>query len=217
MISVATGDDDGRKARRARSRLKIVHAFKDLVREGAAAPSATDVADKAGVGLRTVYRCFEDMGTLYQELIAVLHDEFQPRTLPDLDTEDRAVRLSLLLANRTSIFADLESFLLASEAKRHIYKALDDDYSYLLRLERDRLQAVVNPDNRLPDEVFEALHGVTSFSFWRRLRVEQGLSKDQAGRVMARAAESVLATSASPPMVQSVASEAPPLVQGDPD
>ena len=61
MISVATGDDDGRKARRARSRLKIVHAFKDLVREGAAAPSATDVADKAGVGLRTVYRCFRGL------------------------------------------------------------------------------------------------------------------------------------------------------------
>ncbi|MFY0638451.1 TetR/AcrR family transcriptional regulator [Maricaulis maris] len=208
MTSVATGDDDGRKARRARTRLKIVHAFKELVRDGVAAPSATEVANKAGVGLRTVYRCFEDMGTLYQELIAVLHDEFRPGTLPDLNTEDRAGRLSLLLANRTSIFSDLESFFLASEAKRHAYKALDDDYSYLLRLERERLQAVVNPDNRLPDEVFEALHGVTSFSFWLRLRVDQGLSKALAGRVMARSAKSLLATSTSPAMVQSEPGEA---------
>lgn len=203
MIGDAIEDNDGRKARRARSRLKIVHAFKELVREGVAAPSAAAVAAKAGVGLRTVYRCFEDMGTLYQELIAVLHDEFQPRTLPDLDTEDRAIRLSQLLANRTAVFSDLEPFLLASEAKRHAYKALDDDYGYLLRLERERLQAVINPDNHLPGELFEALHGVTSFSFWRRLRVEQDLSQDQAGRVMARAATSLLTTSAPPPIKRS--------------
>ena len=191
MALIARQDDDGRRARRSQSRLKIVHAFKDLLRDGVVAPSAAEVAAKAGVGLRTVYRCFEDMGALYRELISVLHAEFRPRTLPDLDTDDRAQRLSYLLANRIAVFSDLEPFLLASEAKRHAYKALEDDYSYLLHLERERLQAVVNPDNGLPTELFDALHAVTSF--WRRLRVEQGLAVDQAGRVMSRTANALLA------------------------
>ena len=200
MIPETTHDDDGRKARRARSRLKIVHAFKELVRDGVAAPGAAEVADKAGVGLRTVYRCFEDMGTLYRELTTVLHDEFQPRTRLDIDTDNRAERLSQILANRTAIYADLEPFLLASEAKRHVYKALDDDYVYLLRLERERLQAVINPDNHLSSELFEALHAVTSFSFWRRLRVEQDLSRNLAGLIMTRTAMALLTSATLPPI-----------------
>ncbi|OLF81356.1 hypothetical protein AWH62_01400 [Maricaulis sp. W15] len=204
MVQDAADEDDGRKARRARNRLKIIHAFKELVREGVAAPSAPDVAAKAGVGLRTVYRCFEDMGALYRELTTVLHDEFQPRTLTDLGTNDRAARLAHLLANRAAIFSDLEPFLLASEAKRHAYAALEDDYNYLLRLERERLQAVLNPDGRLPDELFEALHAVTSFSFWRRLRVEQDLTRDASRRVMARVATSLLTAFPLPPITPQV-------------
>ncbi|WP_291843455.1 TetR/AcrR family transcriptional regulator [Maricaulis sp.] len=202
MALESGGADDGRKARRSRSRLKIVHAFKDLIREGMATPSAPAVAEKAGVGLRTVYRCFEDMGSLYRELVSILHEEFQPRTLQDLETPDRTVRLTHLLANRAAIFAELEPFLLASEAKRHAYKALEQDYGYLLRVERERLQVLLNPDGQLPDEMFEALHAVTSFSFWRRLRIEQGLDCDAASRVMARAARALLTKSPPPILIK---------------
>lgn len=192
---------DGRHARRSRNRLKIVHAFKELVREGRSSPTASDVAGRAQVGVRTVYRCFDDMAALYQEVIQVLHDEFVPRARLDLDTPDRRLRLDRLLERREQMFSDLEPFLLASEMKRHVYQGLADDYAFLLTMERDRLAFVVNPDRTLTESVFEALNAVTSFSFWRRLRIEQKLDRDAAGQAMASAARALLgAQTALPPV-----------------
>lgn len=195
--------DDGRHARRSKNRSKIIHAFKELVRDGQTSPTAKDVALRAGVGLRTVYRCFDDMGSLYKELIQDLHGEFLPRAALDLDTGDRAVRLERLVTNRGAVFGDMEPFLLASEVKRHVYKALTEDYAYLLTMERDRLAFVVNPDEVLPAETLEALNAVTGFSFWRRLRIEQDLDRETAGRVMSRTAHAVLASQRDLPPVPS--------------
>lgn len=193
--------DDGRHARRSKNRSRIIHAFKELVREGQASPTAKDVALRAGVGLRTVYRCFDDMGSLYKELVQELHGEFLPRASLDLDTGDRALRLERLLANRGAVFGDMEPFLLASEVKRHVYKTLAEDYAYLLTMERDRLTFVVNPDDVLSAEIIEALNAVTGFSFWRRLRMEQGLDREMAGRVMNRSAHAILASQGDLPPV----------------
>lgn len=195
--------DDGRRARRSKNRSKIIHAFKELVRDGQAPPTAKDVALRAGVGLRTVYRCFDDMGSLYKELVQILHAEFLPRAALDLDTGDRALRLERLLTNRGDVFSDMEPFLLASEIKRHVYETLAEDYAYLLTMERDRLDFVVNPDGVLPAEMVEALNAVTGFSFWRRLRIEQGLDREMAGRVMGRTAHAILATQPDLPPVPS--------------
>ncbi len=195
--------DDGRHARRSKNRSKIIHAFKELVRDGQASPTAKEVALRAGVGLRTVYRCFDDMGSLYQELVQDLHGEFLPRAALDLDTGDRALRLERLLTNRSAVFGDMEPFLLASEVKRHVYKTLAEDYAYLLTMERERLAFVVNPDETLPIEMVEALNAVTGFSFWRRLRIEQGLDREMAGRVMSRTAHAILASQRDLPPVPS--------------
>jgi len=188
----AKDNADGRHARRSRSRDKIIAAFKELVREGEASPPAQRVAERAGVGLRTVYRCFDDMESLYRELVASLHAEFEPRVLLDIDSLDRAERLRRLLANRAAVFGDLEPFLFASEARRHDFRLLAEDYDFLLGLERDKLASVVNPDRALPDELFEALNAVTSFAFWRRLRREQGLSREMSAAVMRRTALALL-------------------------
>lgn len=186
---------DGRRARRSASRVKIVEALKELVREGQISPGAPDVAQRAGVGLRTVYRCFEDMEALYREMIAVLHEEFLPRVITCLDTTDRVTRLDQVTANRAELFSDMEPFLLASEHQRHVYDTLAGDYAFLVRIERDKLRELINPDGALEADTFEALNAVTGFVFWRRLRVEQGLSKPAAARIMSNTARAILAAS----------------------
>ena len=63
---------DGRRLRSETSRLRIVEAIIALVSEGLAMPPAEAVATRAGVGLRTVFRLFEDMDGLYRGMQAVM-------------------------------------------------------------------------------------------------------------------------------------------------
>jgi AcrR family transcriptional regulator len=189
---------DGRRARRDANRDRIVEAFLELVRAGVSEPGAHTIAHKAGVSPRTVFRCFEDMEALYCELAAKVRDAFLPRARLDLNTSDRAERLERLLKNRIAIFADLEPFRFAAEPYRHRYAAVADEIALLVKTERERLSLVVDPDRALDLDLFDALNAVTSFDFWRRLRVEQGLSKARAGRTMAAAARAVLAAAPDP-------------------
>lgn len=183
---------DGRMARRSASRDRIATAFKELVREGDDSPSAKAVADRAGVGLRTVFRCFEDLETLYREVSIALQAEFLPRARIEYASSDRAERLQRMLANRTAVFADMEPFQLAAAAHRHRYEALKEDHRALLAVERDRLRSAVNPDGLMPEAHFEALCAATSFDYWRRLRFDQGLGRDAAAEAMTVAASAIL-------------------------
>lgn len=183
---------DGRVARRRTSRAKIVTAFKELVGEGDASPSAKAVAERAGVGLRTVFRCFEDMEALYREVSMALQAEFRPRAIVEFASADRTQRLREMLANRTAIFGDMEPFQLAAEVHRNRYKSLANDHRYLVGIERDRLRSAVNADDAIPHGPFEALCAATSFDYWRRLRIDQGLSKPQAAEAMTFAALAIL-------------------------
>ena len=190
--------EDGRRARRNASREKVVAAFLALVRAGVREPGAHAIAHKAGVSPRTVFRCFEDMEALYRELTAAVRQEFMPRARLDLNTPDRAERLERLLKNRIAMFADMEPFVFASERYRHRYPSVADDSAFIVRSERDRLTLVMNPDGAVDADHFEALHAAASFDHWRRLRVDQGLSKARAGRVMSAAARAILAAAPDP-------------------
>ena len=197
-----TQTTDGRRARRSANREKIIAAFLDLVRAGVSEPGAHAIAHKAGVSPRTVFRCFEDMEALYRELTASVHAEFLPRAKLDLNTTDRAERLERLLKNRIAMFADMEPFRFASERYRHRYASLADDSASLVRMERERLTLVLNPDGAMDPDHFEALHAATSFDCWRRLRVEQGLTKTRSGRVMGAAARAIFAAAPDPGPVE---------------
>ena len=51
---------DGRSARRERNRNAVLDALVELTVEGTDAPSIDDIADRAGVSYRSVYRYFKD-------------------------------------------------------------------------------------------------------------------------------------------------------------
>ena len=55
----------------------------ELVRAGAISPNAEEVAERAGVGLRTVFRRFDDMDSLYREMAKAM----RPRCLAALKND----------------------------------------------------------------------------------------------------------------------------------
>jgi AcrR family transcriptional regulator len=64
----AAGDDapvDGRAARSAKTRNAIADALLDLLADGQTRPTAKEIAERAGVSVRSVYVHFDDLEGLY--------------------------------------------------------------------------------------------------------------------------------------------------------
>jgi AcrR family transcriptional regulator len=173
------GSSDGRRRRSETSRDKIVEAMLALVAEGQITPSAEQVAARAEVGLRSVFRHFKDMESLYAEMTARLSRHYQMWLVP-FESADWRGQLGETLDRRVSTYERLMPFKRAGDAHRHESAAIQAEHARTLELMRSRLKSLL-PDNITGDAlVFETLDLLLSFETWQRLRVEQHLPADTA-------------------------------------
>ena len=174
MTEQDRGSSDGRRRRSETSRDKIVEAMLALVAEGQITPSAEQVAGRAQVGLRSVFRHFKDMESLYAEMTARLSRHYQMWLVP-FDSADWREQLGETLDRRASTYERLMPFKRAADAHRHESAAIQAEHARTLALMRARLQSLL-PERITGDAlVFEALDLLLSFETWQRLRVEQHL------------------------------------------
>ena len=68
--STTTGPD-GRSLRRDRNRAAVIRALLEMMREGHLDPPTAEIAQRAGVSHRSVFRYFDDLGDLVREAISV--------------------------------------------------------------------------------------------------------------------------------------------------
>lgn len=188
---------DGRVLRGDRSRQAIVEALYDLVRGGELEPSAESVAARAGVGVRTVFRQFADMESLFQALDARVRVEVLQ--LADLTppTGELEVDLRTLVARRARVFEHMAPFRRSGRIVRHRSTFLRTQDRAFNQTLRTMVETVVTP-HLAPDrgDTVEALDLLLSFDAWDRLRVVQGLSRAHAERVQLGAALSLLRAAA---------------------
>lgn len=182
---------DGRRRRGQDSRDRIVAAMLDLMREGEAAPGAERVAARAEVGLRTVFRHFRDMDSLYSEMSRAIEGELADLLARPLAGKDEATRLAEIVARRAEVFERIFPFKHASGFHRHRSAFLARGHARMVAslrqaLARD-LPAASSDSLRL-----EALDLLLGFESWSRLRLEQGLERQAAEAVILGAARAVL-------------------------
>lgn len=175
---------DGRRRRGQDNRARIVAAMLEIIREGAVTPSAEQVAARAEVGLRTVFRHFDDMDSLYREMSVVIEAELRAIIERPFEALDWTGRLVELVARRGEAFERISPFKRASDTVRHRSPVLAGDHDRLVRSLRDLLIGVLPPEVASDPMRLEALDLLTSFEAWTRLRLDQGLSTDQARRVL---------------------------------
>lgn len=183
---------DGRRLRSERSREQIIDAMFELIREGDMAPSAARVAERAGVGARTVFRHFDDMDSLYRELTERVEAEIMPLALRPFEAPDWRGRLRELVARRADLYERIFPFRVSGSLRRFQSEVLMDNHRRALLFERSVLRAIL-PDSLAGDPVlFAALDMVLSFPGWQRLRQDQALSAEQAEAVTAYAVERLI-------------------------
>jgi AcrR family transcriptional regulator len=175
---------DGRTLRAERSREAIVGAIVALVGEGTPVPTAQQVAERAGVGIRTVFRHFSDMESLFAEISGRVRAEVGPLLREEPPDGPPAVRLRALVRSRARLFERILPYRRAMQIQRwgspFLESQLRDDHRALRAGLRRWLPELRDPD------ALEALDAVLSPELWMRLRVEQRVGPKRAEAALVR-------------------------------
>jgi AcrR family transcriptional regulator len=192
-----SGRSDGRSARGVRTRTAIADATLSLLEAGVLQPTAPQVAERAGVSLRSVFQHFADMEGLYATVAERQIERIMStvRRVPrDGPVADRVVAFVAERARMHEAVTPVRRAALHVEPlSPEIAKRLQS-VRQLGRKEVDRVFAIELSSRTAPQrrELAEALTAAASWSAWETLRAHQGLSVAQARRVMQRTVTALL-------------------------
>ncbi|MFT5442123.1 MAG: AcrR family transcriptional regulator [Myxococcota bacterium] len=183
---------DGRALRSERSRRKIVNALFELVGEGIMRPTAKQVAARADLGIRTVFRHFDDMDSLFEQMTHRLRDELRESLQIEVSDGSPSQRLDDLVGLRCEFIERISPYWRATAAQRSLSKYLTETHhqSDVPRL-RANMHRWLPELKELPTDVTDALELILSPEAWHRLRIEQKLSTKRATAAIRRTAKAL--------------------------
>ncbi len=167
---------DGRLQRSERSRQQIADAIIELVEEGILIPTAQQVAARANVGIRTVFRHFSEMNELYLLADEQVKAGYNRMFAGGDRSGELEERVDKLIAHLGSAFERTRNLHLSTHAQLWRIDAMRDNYIHnTMRLRRNILSWLPELDDR-PQATQDAAYAILSFETWHRLRGIQGLS-----------------------------------------
>ena len=200
---------DGRLARSERSRRAVVGALLDLFEAGEMRPTAAQIAQRAGVSLRSVFQHFESLETLFAAAADVQMERMAP-LLERIPTDGPfAGRLATFVLRRSRVLeaiapvrrASLRMEPFSNEVRSRLEVVRARGRREAERVFATELGALQGAERR---EVAAALGAAASWSNWEHLRRHQGLGVDRARRVMARMLAGILGRAMSGAVAQAL-------------
>ena len=183
---------DGRVLRGEKSRESIVDALFELVGEGVLAPTAQQVAERAGVGLRSVFRHFSDMERLFAAMDARLGAEVIPLLVEAWPGGALRTRARGLVERRVRLFERIAPYKRSANLARWRSPFLRTRHGALVRALRADLLRWLPEVKSAPADLLEALDVATSFEAWDRLRSDQRLSRERAQAALERTVQALV-------------------------
>ena len=170
---------DGRHQRASKSRTQIIQAALDLVREGNPNPNAAQVADRAQLGLRSVFRHFKDMESLFYGMLEEVQELVMPIALRPVTGNSFAQRLDSLIEIRFAVFERVNPYQDSVDSYIHsspLFQQRRAIEAQFLRLQLTRLLSEIE---NIDPATIEAIDVLLCFVAWRRMRNIQGLTTPQ--------------------------------------
>lgn len=179
---------DGRRARGVRTRDAIVSALMDLVGAGEVSPTAQQIADRAGVSVRSVYQHFTDVDGLFGEAAERLSAEVQALKSEIDPTRPLGERIAALTGDQAVVLERIVPFTRAVRVLAPGSAVLRTWRAAVLADHRARLELVFAaelPARPSPERerLLRALDVLTTAPAWDHLR-QTGLSEAEAEAVM---------------------------------
>jgi AcrR family transcriptional regulator len=185
-------ETDGRRLRSQASRDRIIAAVLALIEEGHSIPGAEQIAERADVGLRSVFRHFGDLDGLYFAMIDRLGTRYSPLARPYV-SPDWQGQVTESLARRMEMFEGILPFRRAAEVYRQQSAMMRHGIEALHRMLTGRLQSVVPEEHRADLLWYHQLDLWMSLEAYARLRERQGLDHARAHQVIRIAIDALLA------------------------
>jgi AcrR family transcriptional regulator len=199
-----TVEPDGRRARREQNRGAVLDALAELYREGVYEPSAAQIAERAGLSSRSLFRYFDDVDDLNRAAIDQQLARARPLLAVDADPDDpAATKVERLVDARLRLYEAIAPAARAARvcAWRHplLAEQITSSRSYL-RHQVERLFAteLAAMGAERADAALAAAEVLCSFESSELLRVDQGLSRARATAALVQALLPVLAGQPGP-------------------
>lgn len=168
---------DGRRLRSERSRQAIIDASLALIAEGVLVPTAQQISERAGVGIRSFFRHFSDMESLF----ATAEEQNRESTEALFVGGDRdgtiEERILHAVERRAEGYEKQRNIILCTAAQSWRYEILRKNYARYQRGLRKDLDDWLPELKSVSSHRREMIDAAASFEMWHRLRVHQGLSK----------------------------------------
>ena len=176
---------DGRRRRSARSREALIKASLDLIDQGLLVPTAKQIADKAGVGIRSFFRHFEDMEALFAAADAHARDNVMDLFPRGQGQGDINSRIDAFLDNQAEAYEQLRNIILSTQAQLWRSPTLRQSYAR----DQNKLRDIILswfPElaGQLP-ALTEGLDALASFDMRHRLRHHQKLGVRESKDILA--------------------------------
>jgi AcrR family transcriptional regulator len=188
-------ETDGRKLRSLASRERIIEALIALIDEDVDLPSAENIAARAGVGLRSLFRHFGDMDSLYAAVMERIGRRYLYMMEPYHNTGwPDQVRESL--ARRMTLFQGGLGYRRAADLYRSGLNPVRIGRRTFDQMMRARLESVVPEALRNETLWFEQLDQWLSLDCYANLRDRRGMDHADAAAVITVAVEALVASKA---------------------
>ena len=186
-------EQDGRRLRSLTSQNIIVDAMIILVQRGILEPTAQQVADEAGIGIRTVFRQVQDKENLFskmdEKVRADLQEILDRAAQPQGNLEER---IEGLIELEAEIFEKNLQFLRATLANKWKYNTLQKNYERNQRNIKSLLYTWIPELNNLSESKQVLLTSVNTAGYWVELRENLKLSVTGAKKLKINVFQDVL-------------------------
>lgn len=186
------GTVDGRRERTEVTHRRILDAARELVLAGNFEPTAKEIAARAGVTARTLFRHFPDMEFLHREIMLDAQSQAQavmdePFPVDLSATDEWQEQMSIVVERRARVYEYLLPLHISSVLQRYRSSITEQTMRQGVARRRKRLREILPAELASDTLLFEAMDAILSIEFWVSLRQDQQLSVARATRVLHRA------------------------------
>jgi AcrR family transcriptional regulator len=189
---------DGRTLRRTRNRTAVIAALLAIVREGNLRPGASEIADRAGVSHRSIFRYFDDLDDLTRTAIDQAFSEAAPlAAIPDSGIGSLGERIAAIVDARMTLYEAVDGTMQLARMRASSMPSVNDSIAEIAQLFRvqvaqhfDEELAARDDDDRGP--LVDAVVVLTSYeSYWIHRRL-LGSDLERTRAAMVRALHALL-------------------------
>ncbi|HEU5149735.1 MAG TPA: TetR/AcrR family transcriptional regulator [Iamia sp.] len=204
MTDAGDTGGDGRTARRERNRDAVVTALLELYREGEMMPSADDIAARAGVSARSLFRYFADVDDLAFAAVTRQAEHLMPLLALDVDPDATTdERIDAFVAARLRLLEAMGEVGRVARFRASTQPVVAEGLARVREVMREHVVTVLGPAlaDRPADErraVIAAADVLCSWEAHDLMRNDQGLSGPEAGAAMGLGLRRLLADAPHP-------------------